>query len=270
MDLRLTNEQLRADRLPPTEDHDAVLRFAHTFDGYSELGGFEAASQPANDALARYESQGEVPHSLTQLRNCLFFEHRRWRHFGEDPDPRAREYIDALMEAIRSKVVARDLSIRDACPHDFPAVVALNRRWEHVTSPLAQADLVRLASASALCRVADLRGKIAGFLLALGPGVDYSSVNYRWFDERYDRFLYIDRVMVGEGFQRAGLGEALYADAISFARERAVPHVVCEVDREPANVASVAFHDKLGFREVGTQRVAEGTKLVSLRELTVE
>ena len=127
-----------------------------------------------------------------------------------------------------------------------------------------------MAPKAALFRVVEVQGEVAAFLLAFGPGVDYDSVNYRWFDERYERFLYIDRVAVGSAFQRAGLGDALYADAISYAREHAVPHVVCEVDVEPVNVASIAFHDKLGFREVGTQRVAGGTKAVSLRELSVE
>lgn len=109
MELRLTNEDLRVDRLPSSRDHSAVLRFAHTFDGYSEMGGFEGSARPANAALEWYASCGQLPDSLTQLRNCLFFEHRRWRHYGEDPDPEAQSYIDALMEAIRSKVAAGEL-----------------------------------------------------------------------------------------------------------------------------------------------------------------
>jgi len=160
-------------------------------------------------------------------------------------------------------------AIRDARDEDLPAILAFNREWEHVTSPLAHRELARLASLSALFRVADTGGHVGAFLLAFGPGVDYDSVNYRWFDERYERYLYVDRVVVGASFQRAGLGDALYADAIVFARRHGIPRVVCEIDIEPVNTASVAFHDKLGFLEVGTQSVASGTKLVSLRELPV-
>ena len=161
-------------------------------------------------------------------------------------------------------------AIRDARDHDRAAVLALNDEWEHVTSPLSHADLARLAEQAALFRVAEVRGEVTAFLLAFGPGVEYGSVNYRWFSERYRRFLYIDRVAVGSASQRAGLGEALYADAIAHAREHAVPFVVCEVDIEPVNAASVAFHDKLGFVEVGTQAVAGGAKVVSMRELPLE
>jgi len=160
--------------------------------------------------------------------------------------------------------------VRDACDHDLAAVLALNAEWEHATSPLTHTGLARLADQAALFRVVEVGGAVAAFLLAFGPGVDYDSVNYRWFSERYRHFLYIDRVAVGSAFQRAGTGEALYADAIAHARKRAVPRVVCEVDIEPVNAASVAFHDKLGFVEVGTQSVAGGVKVVSMRELPLE
>lgn len=160
-------------------------------------------------------------------------------------------------------------SVRDARSHDLSAVIELNAAWEHVTSPLSHKELDRLVPQATLFRVAEIDGVVAAFLLAFGPGADYDSVNYRWFDERYELFLYIDRVVVGSGFQRIGLGDALYASAIAFARQHDTPCVVCEVDIEPLNTASVAFHDKLGFYEVGTQRVSGGKKLVSLRRLPV-
>lgn len=82
------------------------MTFAMTFDGYEEFGSFEGSSTPANTALRRYKSSGHLPESLTQLRNCIFFEHRRWRHSGENSSPQAQEYIEALLEAIRAKVFA--------------------------------------------------------------------------------------------------------------------------------------------------------------------
>jgi predicted GNAT superfamily acetyltransferase len=148
-------------------------------------------------------------------------------------------------------------------------VLALNLEWEHVTSPLSAAELTVLVPCAVRFRVVEVGGQAAAFLLAFGPCVDYDSVIYRWFDARYGAFLYIDRVVVGSAYQRSGIGDALYADAIAFAREHGIPRVVCEVDVEPPNTASVAFHDRLGFVEIGTQTVAGGTKVVSLRELSV-
>jgi uncharacterized protein len=162
---------------------------------------------------------------------------------------------------------AQKPDIRDGCEADLAAVLELNREWEHVTSPVSAEELVRIVSEAALFRVIQQDGLLAAFLLAFTPSADYHSVNYRWFDARGGDFLYIDRVIVSAAAQRGGLGDALYADAIAAARNRGIGRIVCEVDIEPENAASVAFHDKLGFVEVGRQRAAGRAKLVSLREL---
>ncbi len=39
----------------------------------------------------------------------------------------------------------------------------------------------------------------------------YDSVNYRWFAERYERFLYVDRVVVAAAQHGRGFGLAQYA-----------------------------------------------------------
>lgn len=156
--------------------------------------------------------------------------------------------------------------IRDGAASDLAASCRLNREWEHVTSPLTEEELARLAAEAALFRVVEIGGEVSAFLLAFATGADYDSLNYRWFDERGDGFLYIDRVVVSAASQRRGLGDALYADAFRFAREHGFERVVCEIDVEPMNAASDAFHDRWAFVEVGTQRVAGGAKRVSLRQ----
>ena len=49
------------------------------------------------------------------------------------------------------------------------------------------------------------------------------------------------------------------------ARSSGRARVTCEFDVDPPNPASEAFHRSFGFREVGRQRVAGGSKLVSLQ-----
>jgi hypothetical protein len=156
--------------------------------------------------------------------------------------------------------------LRDADRRDDEAILGLNLESEAFLSPLDAAALRRLAEQAAYLRVAEAGGEVAAFLLALPPGKDYASENYRWFAGRYANFLYIDRVVVSRHHQGEGLGHALYADLFDFARARHVQRIVCEFDVEPPNPVSAAFHARFGFREVGSQWVRRGEKRVSLQE----
>ena len=159
--------------------------------------------------------------------------------------------------------------IRPSEPRDFPEILALNAEWVEATSPLDEAALACLHAQAAYHRVVELDGRVVGFLLAIGPGQLYQSPNYTWFAARHDEFLYIDRVVVAGAHQRRGVGAALYDDAAAFAAAGGFQRLVCEVNIEPPNPGSDAFHAGRGFVEVGTQWVADGTKRVSLRELVV-
>jgi hypothetical protein len=137
------------------------------------------------------------------------------------------------------------------------------------TSDLDPTALEHLHAQSPYHRVAVADARVAGFLLALREGADYASPNYRWFDAHGGAFLYVDRVVVDTALHGRGIATALYDDFLGFAKAAGVGRVVCELDIEPPNVASGRFHDRYGFVEVGTQRVAGGAKLVSLRELRI-
>jgi predicted GNAT superfamily acetyltransferase len=159
--------------------------------------------------------------------------------------------------------------IRAATPDHFPAILALNEEWVQATSPLDERALADLHGQAAYHRVVERDGRVVGFLLAIGPGRPYQSLNYTWFAARHDEFLYIDRVVVAGDHQRSGEGSALYDDVAAFAAAGGFGRLVCEVNIEPPNPGSDAFHAGRGFVEVGTQWVADGTKRVSLRELVV-
>lgn len=146
---------------------------------------------------------------------------------------------------------------------DLPAVLALNQAALPHVSALTLEELRQLAHWSGYFRVARDGAQVVGFLLALREGCPYQSLNYRWFAERYPRFLYIDRVAIADSHHRRGLGTRLYEELHGFA-DRQVPMVACEVNTRPANDASLAFHERLGYRPVGSQETEGGTKSVSL------
>jgi predicted GNAT superfamily acetyltransferase len=159
--------------------------------------------------------------------------------------------------------------IRTATTADLPAVLVLNAEWEHFTSALDGSSLASLHAQAAYHRVVVSDGRVVAFLLALREGADYDSPNYRWFADTGRPFLYVDRIVVSRAEQGRGLGEALYDDIFEFALAEGVERIVCEVDVDPPNAASIRFHDRFGFREVGTQLVGGGSKRVSLREAPV-
>lgn len=154
---------------------------------------------------------------------------------------------------------------RDATPADFPAILQLNAESVHFLSPLDAARLAHLHAEAAYHRVVERDERVVAFLLVFREGADYDSPNYRWFAARYERFLYIDRVVVDVGERGRGHGAELYEDLFRFATEQGVTSITCEFDLEPPNPVSLAFHERYGFVEVGTQRLSGG-KLVSLRE----
>jgi len=81
-----------------------IGKFALSFNGYDWWGSFHRCAEVANLAVQTYQQSGALPESLTELRTCLFFEQRRWHHFGLDPDEPAMGYIAALLEGIRRRV----------------------------------------------------------------------------------------------------------------------------------------------------------------------
>lgn len=158
-----------------------------------------------------------------------------------------------------------DLVLRPAQPADHPGILALNLESEEMLSPLDAARLAQLDAQSAYHRVLVEGDRIAAFLLAFREGAQYDSPNYLWFAQRYPRFLYIDRVVVAASQQGRGLGARLYRDLFDFARASGVDAVTCEFYTRPPNEASRRFHAGFGFREVGSQWVADGRKQVSLQ-----
>ncbi len=148
---------------------------------------------------------------------------------------------------------------------DFEAILGMNAATVEQTSHLDRSRLQSLVRMAGYARVMAVDGEVAAFLIALREGTPYESANYQWFAARFPRFLYVDRIVVGPRFQKRGIGGRMYGDLFGFARGQAVDMIACEYNLVPPNPASRAFHDRFGFRECGTQWVAEGTKQVSLQ-----
>ncbi len=161
------------------------------------------------------------------------------------------------------KSTVQQPTIAAAKAADLPDLLSLNESaLPHVNSLTLDA-LRTLADQSCYLKVAHVGAQLAGFLLALAPGQPYGSLNYRWFCRHFERFVYVDRVVVADVFWGRGIGKALYEDLDRVARVQAA-WLTCEVNLLPPNGSSLAFHRRLGFREVGQQDTNEGKKRVCL------
>ena len=145
--------------------------------------------------------------------------------------------------------------------------LALNNRHSVELSALDALEFSRLVQSAFAASATE---HPLSFLLAFDETASYASTNYLWFRTRHARFVYVDRVVVDRDGRGQGIAGLHYAGL--FAAARAGNHtVICaEVNTDPPNPSSDAFHERLGFVEVGRAILTERGKTVRYleRELT--
>lgn len=161
-------------------------------------------------------------------------------------------------------------ALRPLTSEDAPALVALNDA-AHPAVPITTADEMRaLLELAGLALGLERDGSLVGFVIAMHPGAAYASENYRWFEERGTGHVYVDRIVVAESERGRGLGPVLYDAVFAEAHRLGHPEVTCEVNLDPPNPGSLAFHARLGFAQVGTQATKGGSVVVALLAAPVE
>ncbi|MGF1610445.1 MAG: GNAT family N-acetyltransferase [Kiloniellales bacterium] len=153
---------------------------------------------------------------------------------------------------------------------DIDWVLALNRLHETELSPLTRDALQTLIDRAFYARAIGSRpGDGAAFLLAFDQDAAYDSPNFLWFKERLGRFVYVDRIAVAASARGRGLARTLYHDLFQAALAAGQEAVVCEVNLEPPNPGSDAFHAALGFSVVGRAQLADRGKSVRYLQRTL-
>ncbi len=156
------------------------------------------------------------------------------------------------------------VDLKSGSPETRQGVLTLNAENVVETAPLDPERLDWMLRHSALALA---RPDGRAFVICFGPGAPYDSQNYTWFSNRYDDFLYVDRIVVGRELRGAGVGRALYRSVLADAEARAVP-VVCEINKVPPNPGSDAFHAALGFSVIGEAETAPGRRVRYLSRAT--
>ncbi len=98
-------------------------------------------------------------------------------------------------------------------------------------------------------------------LIALDQQARYDNANFAWFAARHPRFVYIDRIVVAATARGRGYAGTLYDALLVDARVNDHHVVCCEINLDPANPASLAFHLRHGFAQVGEALLTNGKRV---------
>ena len=143
-----------------------------------------------------------------------------------------------------------ELEIRPLIKSDIDAIWSINEEGLPGTGKVSSDEIEALLDFSSLAVGAHLDEILVGFVICLPPKTDYGSLNYAWFNNNYNDFLYVDRIAVRTQYQNRKIGTLLYDFVKSNAIENGVP-VTAEVNIQPPNPGSMRFHERHGFERVG-------------------
>jgi predicted GNAT superfamily acetyltransferase len=108
--------------------------------------------------------------------------------------------------------------------------------------------------------------ELLGFVICLSPGTDYGSLNYAWFNTKYDEFIYVDRIAVSTGYRDRGIGSLLYKEVVSYSNQHSIP-IAAEVNLNPPNTGSMRFHERFQFEEIGILEHEDKSVTMLLRKV---
>lgn len=154
-------------------------------------------------------------------------------------------------------------TIRPLRDEDLPGVAALNAANVPAVGALDE-DRIALFRAEATWLVVVDRGELLATFVGLREGLPYASPNYRWFADRHERFAYVDRIAVAAEARGAGVARRLYERWFADAAAADVELVCAEVNVDPPNPQSLAFHERLGFATVAEVQIGDRYRVAML------
>ena len=142
------------------------------------------------------------------------------------------------------------MEIRALQTSDSSSIWEINEQGLPGTGKVSEQEILDLLNYSSLSIGLFDNNSLLGFVICLPPKTAYGSLNYLWFNERYDDFLYVDRIAVSTANRNQKIGSKLYQAVIDTAAKLGVP-IAAEVNLRPPNPDSVRFHQRHGFAEIG-------------------
>ena len=136
---------------------------------------------------------------------------------------------------------------------DLARVLEINNANTPGVSELTMAELqTDLRNSLHALAIDNEHGEVCAFCITFAPDAPDAGDNHRWFAERYESFVYLDRIAIDSNHQNRGFGALLY-QSVEQRMLNSAEHALlcCEVNLEPPNPGSLRFHKRIGFTEVG-------------------
>ncbi len=159
--------------------------------------------------------------------------------------------------------------IESVLQSDLDIILSLNQKSIPAVSSSNLEQLAYFLNISTYFKSIKIRDQIAGFLVGLMPGENYSSENYIWVNKNQHSFIYVDRIIIKEEFRNMGIGSFFYDHLVkNFSKK--IKNIICEVNVRPMNTQSMNFHLKYGFSEIGRKNTENGEKRVAYMSFKIQ
>lgn len=145
---------------------------------------------------------------------------------------------------------AFEYTIRDAEPSDLPDIREIYNYY--VTNSSVTFDEERMSLAKWKSKFAHLQKQGMPFIVAVSPSgqvLGYALVQ-PWKEKRAYRFTVENSIYLGAAATGKGLGRALLGALIEKSRAAGLKEILAVISDKGAE-ASLALHEKFGFREIG-------------------
>ena len=157
------------------------------------------------------------------------------------------------------------MEIRNLAPANIEAIWAINEQGLPGTGRVSEQEVADLLQFSSLSVGMFDGNELLGFVICLPPGTHYRSLNYQWFNDHYNAFVYVDRIAVSTLHRNQGVGTKLYDAVVAYSKEKNIP-IAAEVNLNPPNPGSIRFHERFNFEQVGVLHHNEKSVTMLLRK----
>ena len=135
--------------------------------------------------------------------------------------------------------------------HILKQLYSINQEHAHYLTFIEnETELSKLIELSDIFMYLVTDNNVLGFMMCFREKSKHQSLNYKYFNDRKDKFLYVDRIAIRGDNGRKGFGSILYRELFKIASLSNLS-VCCEVYTRPMNTTSLKFHYKNGFKSVG-------------------